>query len=98
MAYSHKLKKRQSSLEPSGLHGSVRHLHDDFAATALIKQMSLLAILVGVRAYKRLDMDPSPAAYTGRAVGSRAGSSAFQKSYPCDSDSLYCIDEEWTWY
>ncbi|KAK7695404.1 hypothetical protein QCA50_000040 [Cerrena zonata] len=57
--------------------------------------LAWFAILVGIRAYKRLDMDPSPAAYTH---GTQRGGGSRAKSYPCDSDSLYCIDEEWTWY
>ncbi|CAL1700584.1 unnamed protein product [Somion occarium] len=61
------------------------------------------AILVGIRAFRRLGADPGPAAHTNAAhasgsdVGAKGGS-GWRKSYPCDSDSLYCIEEEWTWY
>ncbi|KAI0081815.1 hypothetical protein K474DRAFT_1656216 [Panus rudis PR-1116 ss-1] len=66
--------------------------------------LTWFAILVGVRAYQRVGVDPSLAMHgkgassQPNAVSSAVGDDAWKRQYPCDSNSVYCVDEEWSWY
>ena len=66
-----------------------------------------LAILLGWRAFQQRTMSPGEAAGTDLASATRAGSTANpysegftpgRRPYPCGSDSVYCVVEEWTYW
>ncbi|RDX55662.1 hypothetical protein OH76DRAFT_1397059 [Lentinus brumalis] len=75
----------------------------------LITAFGLLwfAVLLGWRAMQQRTMSPGDAAGTDLASASRAGRGANtysegftpgRRPYPCSSDSVYCVVEEWTYW
>jgi len=65
------------------------------------------AVLVAYRAFNQRTADPrsigevslASATQTGRGSSERVppGFTAGRRTYPCSSDAVYCVVEEWTW-
>ncbi|KAI0750841.1 hypothetical protein C8Q80DRAFT_534359 [Daedaleopsis nitida] len=59
------------------------------------------AILLGWRAYQQRGVAPGDAAGADLASPSRTGREGFtpdRRPYPCSSDSVYCVVEEWSYF
>ncbi len=75
------------------------------ARTHIPYRAHVTAVLLGWRAFQQRGIDPGEAANTDMASATGRTSNRYnegftpgKRPYPCRSDSVYCVVEEWTYW